>query len=120
MTRRTTIGVIAGIMLGAALCVPLGVYWGGGMRLIDVLRSPDGRERIEYYTPSRWQLLFARRGDMPAIARLVRLDDTAVVHDSGVFDLSGEGQAIWAGNVVQIGTSAVYDRRTARWEIIQE
>lgn len=112
--------LVGGILLGAALAVPLAVYETGGASLINTAPSPDGQERVEFYTPTRWQALTAPRYDMPAWVRLVRIRNSAPLGDSALFDLSGEGQAIWSSNIVQIGSSASYNRTTRRWTIIQE
>lgn len=107
-------------ILGVLIALSLGVYVAGGSHLIDTIPLPDGRERVEFYTPMRWQSASGRHGDMPAWARLVRVRDSAPLADSGVFDLSDQGQAIWSGNTVQIGTSAVFHRATGMWTIIQQ
>lgn len=103
----------------AALLVALTVYLSGGSTEILSETSSDGRERIEFVTPTRGQQLFVSGYDMPARARLRSVGSDAVLGTSGVFDLSGQGEVFWNTDAVQVGTSAVFDRKTRRWTIWQ-
>lgn len=103
----------------AALLVALAVYLSGGSTELLSETSPDGRERIEFVTPTRGQQLFVSGYDMPARARLRRVGSNAVLGTSGIFDLSGQGEVFWDKDRVQVGTSAVFDRKAGRWTILQ-
>jgi hypothetical protein len=115
MARRRAVWIgLAVIVLG----VLLGFYLSGGSKPIYTTASPDGKERIEFLTPTRGQQLFVSSYDMPARARL-RAADGEVLGTSGAFDLSGQGQVYWDKDTVQVGTSAQFDRKTRRWVIWQ-
>jgi hypothetical protein len=108
------LGLVAGLAGGVAL----GAWGAGGARLITTLPSPDGRQRVELYAPTRWQGL-GMSADLPAVARLVRVADSAPLGESAPFEASGEVRPIWSATEVQIGTTAVADRRTGRWTLTQ-
>lgn len=97
----------------------LGVWAGGGERLLYVAVSPDGRERVEVYTPTRLQRWVEQRKDLPGVLRLVHVSDAGPVgSDSEVIELSGAGSAIWSETTVQLGTTAVFDRKSGRWQTV--
>lgn len=103
---------------GAAASLPLGIYLGGGANLLYATASPDGRERVEFHTPARWRALLAPAADLAATARLVRVGDAVLLsEDSPVIELSGAGPAIWTSAGIQVGTTAVLDRQSGRWQI---
>lgn len=104
-------------VVGAVVSLPLGIYLGGGINLFYTTASPDGRERVEFHTPARWQAWLAPAADLAATARLVRVGDgEPLSEDSPVIELSGAGPAIWTPAGVQVGTTAVLDRRSRRWQ----
>lgn len=107
--------VLAGVA-GAVVSLPLGVHLGGGGRLLYTTPSPDGSERVEFHAPPRWRAWLAPAADLAATVRLVRVGDAEPLsEDSPVIELSGAGPALWTAGSVQVGTTAVFDRRSGRW-----
>ena len=109
------------IVLGSvALIAAAGgaVYLSGGAELISSYAAPDGREKVELVGPTRWQQLIAGNADMPGVARFVDANGV-VVATSPMLELSGEGQVYWQADSVQVGSSAIYDRRARRWTVTQ-
>jgi hypothetical protein len=106
---------IAALIVGAAGGVPVGLHWGGGDTLADVEVSPDGRERLEIYRPTRWQRLLGYDAHDYAVARLSRAADGEMLGTSGPFYLDGAGPVTWGTGVVSLGSAARYDRSTGRW-----
>lgn len=80
--------------------------------------SPDGAERIDFYHPTRWQSWFHTDEDMPASVTLTRLAGEETLGASGVFNLAGGAEVFWDKATVQIGSSAVFDRDTGKWTIV--
>lgn len=115
MVRRPGLLWVGLILL--LLAAGLGIYWSGGSTAILQQSSPDGRERVEFVTPTRGQALFLDY-EMPARARLVA--GGKVLGTSAPFELSGQGEVFWEKDVVQVGTSAVFDRSTGKWDVIQQ
>lgn len=109
--------LLGGVVIGAAITVPAVRYLDGGSRLIAANASPEGRYRVDMYTPSRGQRLFEPGRDSPAFVRLTRLADGAELGDSDVFEIAGEGTTpIWFPGGVQQGSSASFEFRKGRWE----
>lgn len=116
--RRVRWGVVIAFVLGVALALPLGMYLGGGERLISASASPDGRERLELYQPSRWHRLVRGYADHDyAVARISDAASGDRLSESSVFYLQGAGPAEWTPQGVQIGMAARFDRRNQHWTI---
>lgn len=115
MTRPITFAFALAMM---ALGACLGIWATGGSTLQGVALSPDTRERIEYYSPARWQGPYFHAGVMPVVIRLTTTADNEVVSQSPVVDIGGgTAGVIWRRDLVQVGTVAIYRRTTGRWEI---
>lgn len=113
--RTLLLALAAALALGVAL----GAYAGGGEKLADIKPSPDGRERLEFYYPDRWRSFWNPHADYYVQARLVRVPSAEVLGTSAPFDMSGDGEVFWERDTVQIGTSAVFDRRTGKWTLLR-
>ncbi len=115
MSRVAVVASCAGALLIGGMS---GFWFASGMLLISTKVSPDGRERVELYSPPHWQTLGWTRFDLPGVARVTRLADGASLGTSDVFELSGSGGDVYFDtDVVQVSTIAVYRRSTGKWEI---
>ncbi|QYE34673.1 MULTISPECIES: hypothetical protein [Sphingosinicellaceae] len=108
----------AAVLAGMAVGAYLGIWATGGSTLQGIVVSPDGRERLEYYSPARWQGPYFHSGIMPVVIRLTTTGDNAVVGESRVVDIGGgSAGVIWRRDFVQVGSVALYRRSTGRWEV---
>lgn len=107
--------VLVGFLAGSGVTIPVVSYMEGGSRLIDVALSPDGRYRVEQYSPKRWQVWVEPPADMPGFARLSRTNEGQSLGDSEVFEQSGNGTIDWFPGGVQVGSSASFEYREGRW-----
>jgi len=113
-------GTVIAAMALAAVALALGLHLGGGARLLAVEVSPDGRWQVEEYSPTRWQALFSRTREVPAVLRLVsRPDGERVGPDSPVVDLDDAGTPAWNAAGVSVGVVARFDRRAGRWRSLE-
>ena len=97
-------------------CFAAGFYSAGGSRLLNVVVSPDGRERLEEYSPPRWRSLTVGNRELPAYLRLTdRASGMPIGHDSPIVDLEDAGAPIWETGSVSLGVLARFDRSTGRW-----
>lgn len=95
--------------------VALGIYSSGGSTLLFSVSSPDKAERLDFYSATRWQSLGHGNADMLGFVRLVRVAGNEELGTTEAFELSGSGPAFWDRGVVQVGTSAVFNRASGRW-----
>lgn len=113
--------IIAGLLIAVAAGAGVGAWvtaWAlGGSTLISVQMSPDRRERVELYAASRWQGLVSPEADLLGYARLTDAQGRTE-GESGAFELSGHSEVIWGPDVVQVSSSAVFDRVTRRWTVL--
>ena len=117
---RRSVEFALAVLLGVVVALPIGIQLGGGERLLYTTPSPDGRERVEFYAPPRWRAWLAPDFDSAGTLRLVRINDAeSLSEDSAVIELSGAGPVFWWEDKVQLGTTAVLDRRTRRWDTTQ-
>lgn len=114
--RRALVTALA-FVAGAGAALPLGLHWGGGATLVSAETSPDGRERLELYRPTRWQRLTGADSHDYAVARLANAADGAELATSEPFYLDGAGRTRWASDRVDVGTAASFDRGTGRWSV---
>lgn len=116
MSRARHVWPVLGFLLGVALALPLGLYLGGGGTLMLVAPSPDGRERVELYRPTRWQRLLGHDRD-DAVARVARADTGETLGVSPIFYASGMGPVAWRKGGVDLGMAASWDRASGRWQV---
>lgn len=116
MRRGRAIAAAATVLTG--LGVAAGVYLQGGSTLIAVDQSPDRRERVELYSATRWQTLREPEADLLGYAKLVDAGGVTL-GVSGAFELSGHSEIVWRADRVQVATSAIYDRASRRWTVLQ-
>lgn len=108
------------LLLGVVVALPIGAQLGGGERLLYATPSPNGLERVEFYAPPRGRAWLAPDFDLAGTLRLVRVNDAeSLSEDSAVVELSEAGEVYWSKDSVQLGTTAVLDRRTRRWDTTQ-
>lgn len=114
--RRLVIALIA--VLSLCCGIVLGAYFAGGATLSFSHLSPDGRERVDFYSATRWQALWIS-ADMPGFVRLVRLAGDETLGTSPPFEMSGSGEVFWDDRGVHVGSTATFDKRTRRWTMDQ-
>jgi hypothetical protein len=114
--RRALVTTLA-FAAGAVAALPLGLHWGGGATLVSAELSPDGRERLELYRPTRWQRLTGAGEHDYAVARLSRTADGAALATSDPFYLDGAGRTRWGPDRVDVGAAASFDRGTSSWSV---
>lgn len=114
MTRRIGAGLA---VLAAAIA--LWVYAVGGAQRFSAVRSPDGREAVDFYSATRWQRWQHPGADLLGSVALRRVSDDTELARSRAFELSGERLVLWDKTQVQVGSSAVYRRAEKRWTVIE-
>ena len=115
VTRRA----MAKALVLLAIVAGAGLYLTGGAKPVMSDVSPDGRERLELASPSRWEWLTGPSADMAVTARIFDVASGSSSVRSPVFEASGEAETFWEADRVQIGSSAAYNRTTGKWTITQ-
>ena len=115
-TRRLAFAAVLVLLIGVAW---LGSYLSHGAAPIATDLSPDRQEQVRFYTATRWQRLLDSDADLLGYVTLYDVAHRTVIASSSSFELSGHSEVLWRSDRVQVASSAVFDRTTKRWTVLQ-